>query len=210
MTAAACWARLSRMAEPIDRIRAKVTRAKENIEDFQLRVRAFYGTHPYTVGFKEDAQTGKRTYYLASIEDIPLSVETVAADALGDLREAIDHLAYQSELAACGAEPKHPVYFPIADSAAEYPTLRARYIRCAGQAAIDAIDATEPYKGGKGHGLWQLNTLKKADKHRLLVATRSVFAGVDLAPTVAQILRNSQMAPKLRGIKIPSVFIREN
>jgi hypothetical protein len=115
-----------------------------------------------------------------------LKVQTIAADVLGNLREALDHIAYQLEVKGCGESPKHRVYFPIANSAAEYPTLRDRYVRCADQTAVDAIDSTAPYKGGKGHGLWQLNMLRKADKHHLLVATSTLSYGVDTLPTMRQ------------------------
>lgn len=197
---------LSRMTHPLVRIRAKVTRAKQHVEDFQLRVRAFHDTKPYTVGVKEDAEAGKRIYYLAHMDEVPMNVENIAADALGNLREAVDHIAYQLELAACGAPPKHRVYFPIADSAAEYPAIRARYIKCSGQAVIDAFDATEPYKGGKGHGLWQLNALKKTDKHHLLVAARSISMGVDIVP------RKGRGLPDWARdafAKAPHLFLRE-
>lgn len=47
------------------------------------------------------------------------------------------------------------------------------------QEVIDAIDATEPYKAGKGHALWQLKALNNPDKHELLlrVATFPLEAG---------------------------------
>jgi len=196
------------MAKAIERIRAKVTWAKQHVEDFQLRIREFHETKPYGVGIREDAQSGKRAYYVARLHDVPMRLENIAADALGNLREAVDHIAYQLELVACGATPKHLVYFPIADSAAEYPFVRARCIKCSGQAVVEAIDATEPYKGGKGHGLWQLNALKKTDKHHLLLATRVISMGVDIAPTLAQQWRRS--APDwAQGIPIPPLFIRE-
>ena len=37
------------------------------------------------------------------------------------------------------------------------------------QDAIDAIDAAEPYQGGKGAGLWVLHYLDIADKHHALL-----------------------------------------
>jgi hypothetical protein len=85
---------------PIDRIRAKVERAEQNIADFDLRLRDFRATKPYSVGTKEDPEAGKRTYYLVSVRDIPLNVETIAANVIQDLRDPLDHLAFQLEKAA--------------------------------------------------------------------------------------------------------------
>jgi hypothetical protein len=194
------------MAKPIDRIRAKVTRAILHVEDFELAIGAFYRSRPYTVGVKEDTERGKRVYFLAGIAEVPLNVESIAADALGNLREALDHVAYQLELAGCGAPPKQHVYFPIADSAADYPALRDRYIKCAGQSAIDAIDATEPYQGGKGHGLWQLNALKKVDKHHLLIAAGTISMGIDI---VAGTYRKFPEWAREAWRNMPPLFIRE-
>ena len=167
------------MAEPVDRIRAKVTRAKQHIEDFQLALKAFYDTKPYPILVKEDTEAGQRVYYLGEVAEVPMNVETIAADVLANLRSVPDQIAYRLEILG-GAKPDDRIYFPIAESAAKYPAMRDRYIKRAGQAAIDAIDATEPYKGGKGNWLWQLNTLHKVDKHRLLVAAGSYYVGVDI------------------------------
>ncbi len=177
------------MTKTVDRIRAKVTRANQHIEDFQLALRAFYDTKPYSIRIKEDSEAGKRIYYLGEVTEVPMNVEAIAADARTNLRSVLDQLAYQLEWLGCGAEPKQRVYYPIAKSAAEYPALRDRNIKCAGRAAIDAIDATEPYKDGKGHALWQLNELHKVDDHRLLVAAGSYFSGVEIASGMVQRMR---------------------
>ena len=170
------------MPKKIDLIRAKVTRANQHIQDFQLAVRAFNKTRPYVVRIKEDAESGKRIYYLSKVDEVPVDIATVAADTLQNLRSALDQCAFQLEVIGNGgAEPKHLVYFPIADSAAKYASLRSRYIKFMRQDAIDAIDATEPYNGGKGHRLWQLHALNKTDKHRLLFAAGGFFESVDIA-----------------------------
>jgi hypothetical protein len=43
--------------------------------------------------------------------------------------------------------------------------------------AIKAIDALEPYGGGKGEVLWHLHCLNNIDKHRMLL---TVLASIDL------------------------------
>lgn len=195
------------MDRPIDRIRAKVQRAKQHVADFDLAVQTFGLQQPYAVGFKEDAKAGKRIYYVVRIDPVPLNVEGIAADALGNLREAVDHVAYQIELAACGAPPKHRVYFPIGRNAAHYRTVRGAYIKCAGKAAVDAFDAAEPYQGGKGHALWQLHELKVPDKHHLLVATRRNSL-VDIGPTMRQLMRKG--GPDwVQDIDVPHIMFRE-
>src|SRR5207249_749117 len=88
-------------------------------------------------------------------------------------------------------KPKHHVYFPIGNSAAHYETVRRAYIQCAGKAAIDAFDATEPYKGGKGHALWQLNELNKPEKHEVPLAVSTGYTGVDFGVDFRTFARRS-------------------
>ena len=178
------------MSTTVAPIRAKVTRAEQHIEDFGLRARAFYDNKPYVIRFQEYPATRQRIYYLASVQDVPLNVASIAADALQNLRAPLDHIAYQLERKGCGgAKPRQKVYFPIADSAAEYKPLRDRYIKRAGQAAIEAIDATEPYRDGKGHALWQLHALNKPDKHHLQLEAGAYFRSVDMGSVLRRTLR---------------------
>lgn len=201
------------MPNPIEPIKAKVTRAKQLIEDFQSALKVFHDTKPYKVGFKEDALAGKRVYYLTHVTSLPFSVPSIAADALQNLRVSLDHVAYHLEVIGNnGMEPKHRVYFPIVKSATDYPSLRKKYLKYARQQAVDAVDAAEPYSGGKGHGLWQLNMLNKTDKHKLLVAAGSFFEGVDISVDFKRMFKDSAFVKNLGtddiNKLIPPLFIR--
>ena len=159
--------------------------AKQHIQDFQLGLTAFYKTTPYAVGIKEDTQAGKRIYYVTKADGVPDPLTAIAADVIQNLRSPLDQVAHQLVLAACGGtEPKGKVYYPICGSAAYYPSARGGIAKHVRQEVIDAIDATEPYKGGKGHALWQLNELNNPDKHHLLVGAGAFYYGVDIAPTL--------------------------
>ena len=63
-----------------DQIRAKITRAKQNFEDLQLAIEAFYTTNPYGVAVKEDPDSRKRIFYIAKADPVPLEIATIAAD----------------------------------------------------------------------------------------------------------------------------------
>jgi hypothetical protein len=190
-----------------DAARRKINRANQHIEDFQLRASAFYQTNPYVIGAKEDPERGKRSYYIASLAPIPDTLASIAADALQNLRTPLDYLASQIETAACHTKPKHRVYFPVGRDAAHYEAVRRAYIKCAGQAAIDAFDATEPYAGGKGHGLWQLHELNKPDKHDLPLTVAGGYRAFDVAPIIRDSWRKT--APDWVDLSaIPSAFYR--
>jgi len=191
------------MGATLERIRAKVTRAKQHVQDFQLGLQAFYATNPYEVGIKEDPKSGKRIYYVTKADSVPDELTTIAADILQNLRTPLDQMAYQLVLDARGGTPPDwKVYYPISGSATDYPATRGGQIKGVRQEIIDAIDATEPYKGGKGHALWQLNELNKIDKHQLMVGACTVLDAVDLSPQIKGIFKwmNAQPGAACYGV----------
>jgi hypothetical protein len=195
------------MTDTLRRIQAKVTRAKQLIQDLQVALTAFHETKPYAVAIKEDTQAGKRIYYVAKSDPIPDHVAAIAADAIQNLRSPLDQTAYQLVLDARGGiEPKWRVYYPVCGNAKDYPALRQNFIRGVRQQVLDAIDATEPYNGGKGHTIWQLNELSKPDKHKLLVSAGAFSAGVEIMPPKAFM----ESAMKMMGganFSFPSIFL---
>lgn len=188
-----------------DKIRAKVTRANQHIQDFQLGLTAFHDTGPYAIAIKEDAQAGKRIYYICKADPVPDALATIASDVIQNLRDPLDHIAYQLVLdARSGTKPDWNVHFPISGSSAHYPATRGGQIKGVRQEVIDAIDATEPYKGGKGHALWQLSKLNNLGKHELLVGAGSFFGSVDVSVDAAKALSEAMG----KDIKISPTFIR--
>jgi hypothetical protein len=202
------------MGQVIDRILAKITRAKQHIQDFQLGLRAFSDTRPYGVSIKNDTQSGKRIYYVSKVDRVPDDLTAIAADVIQNLRSPLDHIAYQLVLAGRGGtEPEWMVYYPIAGSATHYPATRNGKIKGVRQEVIDAIDATEPYKGGKGHALWQLNELNKPDKHELLIGAAAFRTGVDVSGDFTQMFQTMKVGADWpynpKDIKIPPLFLKE-
>jgi hypothetical protein len=186
-------------------IQAKVTRAKQHIQDLQFALSAFNDTKPYVVSIKENLEAGKRICYVAKADPVPDSIATIAADVIQNLRSPLDQIAYQLVLdARGGAEPDWFVYYPICGNATDYPSLRNRFIKGVRQEVVDAIDATEPYKCGKGHAIWQLNALNKPDKHKLLVGAGSFSSGVEITQTFSILLKNM---PGFENISLPAVFL---
>ncbi|MEP6912345.1 MAG: hypothetical protein ABI923_06300 [bacterium] len=103
------------------------------------------------------------------------------------MRSALDHLAWFLVEIGCAANniklsktERKQIGFPIidTDSSKEYEASRKRKVKGMTQAAIDAIDATKPYKGGNDC-LWRLNQLNNIDKHRFLVAAGGQLAHLE-------------------------------
>lgn len=208
-------------ANRLDRITAKITRAEQHLRDFQLGLSAFYESKPYAIAIKEDAQRGKRIYYAAKVDCVPDSLTAIAADVIQNLRSPLDHIAHQLVLdARGGTEPEWLVYYPFTSKATEYQARRTGVIKGVRQEVIDAIDATEPYPGGKGHTLWQLNELNKPDKHELLIGATTFSPGVDLTVDIKDMVRPEDFlnvpglanAPDLDRFfaAIPAFYVKES
>lgn len=194
--------------EVLAAIRVKIDRAKHHILDLEQQVSAFLDTKPYKVGAKRDPQTRKPIYYIVSVAETPISIAAIAGDALQNLRSALDHLAYRLVLSGLGSPPNHPEYiaYPIADSQAQYPSLRDGKVKGARQDAKNAIDATKPYLGGNDT-LWRLHKLNNIDKHRLLLTVGSAFRSLDLGAEMQRLMKEAFPESKIASVEMPPMFI---
>lgn len=173
--------------------RAKIERAKQHIHDLNTTIVAFFDTKPYVVGTKRNPDTRQLIYYVVSVPDTPPTILTIAGDVFQNLRSALDHLAYQLVFVGTkGRGPFEHVYFPARfNSASEYESKRMGQVQGMRQEAIKAIDAIEPYQGGKGDILWRLHQLNNIDKHRLLLTVGSNFGSVNVGPLVMHLFQNA-------------------
>jgi hypothetical protein len=167
--------------ERLAQIRPKVERAKYHINNLEREIQTFLATNPYKVGTKRDPQSRKLIYYVSSVAETNSRIPLIAGDAVQNLMSGLDHLAYQLVCVSTGDNPPKPhrIYFPIADTPAEYETEKIRKIEGARQDIVDAIDLIKPYKGGNDL-LWTLYRLNNIDKHRLLITVGSMFQSVNL------------------------------
>jgi hypothetical protein len=153
--------------ETANLIRLKIKRADKHIAELQTAILAFKATDPHEVTAKRDPQTRKPIYYVHKADPVPEDIALIAGDVIQNLRSAVDHLAYQLVLAA-GNTPDIATSFPIFDTSDKYESGKNGKVKGMDPVAIKAIDAVEPYKGGKGDILWRLHRLNNIDKHRLI------------------------------------------
>lgn len=163
----------------------RIERARKHLRELEGEVNAFLATEPYKVGVKRDPDTRRMIYYVTEVRDTPAPLGAIAGDVIHSARTALDHLAYQLVLVGTGRPgPFKRVYFPIADSAVEYEAAKTKETTLMPAAAMAAIDALKPYRGGNDV-LWRLHRLDDVDKHRVLLTVGSNFESVNVAPVVA-------------------------
>jgi hypothetical protein len=98
-----------------------------------------------------------------------------------------------------GNTPSRQTCFPIFDSAAKYQAMDARKVQGMTQGAINAIDASKPYKGGN-EALYTLHELEIADKHHALLTTLIAVhqATIDVPGTIRDFKSPLFALPKFR------------
>jgi hypothetical protein len=169
----------------LDDIKLKANWANEHIKHLNTTLRSFhavlYEKRNDFIGTEDHPKTGKKRFYVKAVPEVPPEISLIAADVLGTLRSALDHLAYGivevANPSVIATKPEQ-VYFPIAKSSKHYmsPEFR-RKVEFLGKVAVKRLDKIEPYKGGNGigHLLWQLHELNNFAKHRLLLTVAMRF-----------------------------------
>jgi hypothetical protein len=163
------------------RVLAKYDWAQKHVNDFEAAVMNFWRSNPHTIGREDNVETGHVHFYVQQVPVIPDELAFMLGDTLHNLRSTLDHLAYALVIAA-GGTPDRDTSFPICNCAKDFPGLSRRHIPRLPEPWYKILDRIEPYEGGRGHRLWQLNKLDIIDKHRLLLTISTVPTGRSMTP----------------------------
>jgi hypothetical protein len=165
-------------------IRVKLEHARKHFNNLEAEVQVFLDSKPYLVGVRTDPHARQTVFYLRSVGETPDTIPSIVGDILFNLRAALDHLAC-SLIEINHGKVTSKTSFPVINTLdhAEYKRASRGKVEGMAQAAIDAIDATEPYRGAKGHSLWQLHGLNILDKHRALITAGCELTTIRMHPT---------------------------
>lgn len=174
------------MPDGLKGVRLLIHRATSGVDGVERVLNEFNAGQPYSIACQRDPDTRRLRYVVDRVVEIPEEIRVIAGEAVHGLRSALDHLAMQLWISQTKGNPQQArhVYFPIMRDAATYqhPNNGAkRRIDGLSPAAIAAIDAIQPYGGGRGEELWVLHELDNTAKHRLLLAVGTAYSGVELS-----------------------------
>jgi hypothetical protein len=179
------------MALPTYSAGLKLERAKQHRAELETALSVFKGSKPYTIAALQRPETPQLLfYYVAELKDIPADIPLICGDVLQNLRSSLDHMAGQLVISAGNSVSNHTA-FPIFENAAKYRSGVDQRVELMRPDAIRAINALEPYGGGRGDTLWRLHKLNNIDKHRAIFTAGSLVAAIDALPHWAR------MAPQL-------------
>src|ERR1051326_7683556 len=178
-------------------VQSKVERAKKHVAHLNTEIGAFFASNPYEVGTKRDPQTRKLIYYVSRANPVPIAISAITGDVIQNLRTELDYLHQQLLMvgtnSAVPSKGKDATFYIDGDpnQPKHYETSLPAKVQGLRQDAIDALLDLEPYKGGKGHDLWTLNTLNNIDKHRLLVTVGSAYQSANLGAHASEMMREA-------------------
>src|SRR5487761_327528 len=102
-------------------IRLKIQRAEDHMDSLRTAVRDFLSSNPYSVAHRREPNN-KLTYFISAINFTPDSIALIAGDVIQNLRDALDHLAFQLYLVNNAGNPSGGghIYFPVEGTAQDY------------------------------------------------------------------------------------------
>lgn len=155
-------------ADPFEGPRLKIERAKKHVADFRAAHKSLEGLNLIRVIPKIDPETRHFRTTLELTEPLPGELRLTAADALYNLRSALDQAVCRSAVLA-GKSPKE-TYFPHGKDIEGFDAALAAKCRKVPETARSAIASLQPYHGGNGYLFRVLHDLNMVDKHSDLLA----------------------------------------
>lgn len=156
------------MSHPLPDAKAKLDRAKAQIDELESTIRSLNigDNKPYAVREYCEINTQDWIYEVKVRRDLDPRIPCIIGDVLNNLRSALDYLIWK----LADGSVNDVLYFPIAEDRVRFQTKLKKLEKRVSDDGLKLLCAAEPYKGGKGHRLWQLHQLNRREKHRLLVA----------------------------------------
>lgn len=161
----AVGASLAVVNHPLDSARQKLARATEHLESLDREILGFRETNPYTTSREYDPATGKHSFKLIDIPEVPqLRWGSILGDVAHNTRSALDHVTWQ----LAGSHADRATAFPILTDRTRWPEQRRKalhHIRPNAQALIEQLQPFQS-QGPFLHVLYLVNRLDIEDKHR--------------------------------------------
>lgn len=186
-----------RNESPLQNAWEKLKWSEKHIDNLDSVVCAFNNLPSCRTVLEEDPSSGGYLLRAVDVKPVPVEISLAMADVIQSLRPCLDYVAHELwRRNGSPGGPKKRVYFPIGDSPDHYASHAEARIRLFGEKFAKAIDAIEPYKGGRDY-YWCLRELDNLSKHRRIATTAAVFGNVEAGSFVQAMLGAS--TPLARG-----------
>lgn len=166
------------MSDSLQSSKATLARAKHHCHDFNWQFGIYFDSKPFSEVLSEfDPNTNQDVYKVKLAKPMPAMLNGIAADAINNLRSALDQAGFAASIAA-GGNGKN-TYFPFGDTAAEVNSRKATGSKEIPGEIFSLMESFKPYRGGDDL-LWALNKLCNTHKHRILMPIAMTTGGARL------------------------------
>jgi hypothetical protein len=161
------------MADPFDSPRRKLARAKKHVVNLEREIGQFVKTTTYERFSESHADKPFLTVHkIRMSKPIPDGLSEIAGDAIGNLREVLDHATFAVAVASGASNPRN-AYFPFSGTVEDIDARIKGRCKDVPIQMHPLLRAFEPYDGGN-EVLFTLNKMANRDKHALLAAFGAV------------------------------------
>jgi hypothetical protein len=157
----------------------RIRRAIQHIANLEAEVERFSDSKPYINVREMDADGVTQLCKIKLANAFPDGLGDIAADAVDNLRSALDQIGYAAAVASNSSSLKHTA-FPFGKTVSDVDNaIRGRSKDI--PAEVTAVfRAFEPHEAGHNGALWALNQLCIANKHTALVPVGTHVSQVTL------------------------------
>ena len=156
-----------------------IDRAKQHLVDFERQIIEFVKTEPYILTVDVDSETSEKVHKIKLIKPMPHALPGIAADAVNNLRSALD----QAIFAVTSAIGANRTYFPFSNNSGNFVHTVNGRCKELPQEITTLISAFKPYKGGNDM-LWAINELSNTNKHAIVASTATTVGGITISEGV--------------------------
>jgi hypothetical protein len=190
----------------------KVHRADRHIADFTRQSDAYIASKPHSIEIHTNLNDGFQTVKVRFVEELPIDVAYVIADAIHNLRTALDHLAWELASIGHGSQDRY-VQFTSGSNRVNFEAS-CNGIVTPSQWVKDALLAQEVFPQGRGHELYSLCELNNRDKHKvtapvLLLTSHPDFRIINASGKTVDVVKGTTFQGR-NGSTIPVVHAARN
>ena len=156
------------MSEAFEEAHLLNQRARELSRELAGLAKEFFDTEPYAQRTDVDRKTGEHIHKIAMTRQLPKRLTPIAADAINNLRSALDHAVVASCIALHVVRASS-TYFPFAADEGQLDNAIKGRCKNVPRELIDLFRSFKPYKGGNDL-LYAISTLSGSNKHLKLVS----------------------------------------
>ncbi len=157
------------MADLFHSAKLRLSRGQEHIVDLDKRIRSFLQEKPYTI-IRDPNLHGVQELEKVTIKftkPIPDIFAAVAADAVDNLRSALDNAWYAIAVASEAISDTDEASFPIFNNVAGLNRFDNGWSDRFPKEILTLLRSFQPYKGENGF-IWTLNRICVKNKHRVV------------------------------------------